>query len=87
MKYLLIFSMAFITGCVSVGIRGEYRGYQDDFYEIVSNPIKEKNRKELETKFKELKIKISKGNYTNREKEKFIRDVDYYLMVLDDLKD
>lgn len=87
MKYLLIFSMILFTGCFSIGIRRDYQNYQNDFYKLVSNPIIEKDRSELEKKFKSFKNRVSTGEYSKREKEKIIVDIDYYLMILEDLKD
>ncbi|MGL6065859.1 MAG: hypothetical protein ACRC0R_02190 [Cetobacterium sp.] len=87
MKYLLIFSMILFTGCFSIGIRRDYQNYQNDFYKLVSNPIIEKDRSELEQKFKSFKNRVSKEEYSKREKEKIIVDIDYYLMILEDLKD
>lgn len=87
MKYLFLFSMLLFTGCFSLGVKGEYRSYQNEFYDMVSQPFKEKERQKLENQFKDLKRKISTGDYSKSEKEKLENDIDYYLMVLDDLKD
>lgn len=87
MKYLLFFFILLFTGCFSLGIKGEYKSYQNDFYSMVSKPFKEKERLQLEAQFKDLKTKISTGNYSESEKEKFEKNINYYLMVLDDLKD
>ncbi|MGL5356252.1 MAG: hypothetical protein ACRDAQ_06860 [Cetobacterium sp.] len=87
MKYLLIFSMILFTGCFSIGVRRDYQIYKNDFYKLVSNPIIEKDRSELEQKFKSFKNRVSKEEYSKREKEKTIVDIDYYLMILEDLKD
>ncbi len=87
MKYLFLFSMLLFTGCFSLGVKGEYRSYQNEFYDMVSQPFKEKERQKLEDQFKDLKRKISTGDYSKSEKEKLENDIDYYLMVLDDLKD
>lgn len=87
MKYLFLFSMLLFTGCFSLGVKGEYRSYQNEFYDMVSQPFKEKERQKLEDQFKDLKRKVSTGDYSKSEKEKLENDIDYYLMVLDDLKD
>lgn len=87
MKYLLLLSMLLFSGCFSLGIKGEYRSYQKEFYDMVSKPFNEKERQELEVQFKKLKSKVSSGDYSKSEKEKFEKDINYYLMVLDDLKD
>lgn len=87
MKYLLIFSMILFTGCFSIGVRRDYQNYKNDFYKLVSNPIIEKDRNELEQNFKSFKNRVSMGEYSKREKEKIIVDIDYYLMILEDLKD
>lgn len=87
MKYLLLLSMLLFTGCFSLGVKGEYRSYQNEFYDMVSKPFNEKERQELEIRFKKLKSKVLSGDYSKGEKEKFEKDINYYLMVLDDLKD
>ncbi|MGL4652229.1 hypothetical protein [Cetobacterium sp.] len=88
MKNLLILSIGLLfTGCFSVGLRGDYRSYQNDFYNLVSKPIKERDRKELEDQFKELKTRISGKDFSKKDKENLLWDIDYYLMVLEDLKD
>ncbi|MGL5089174.1 MAG: hypothetical protein ACRC6Z_07000, partial [Cetobacterium sp.] len=74
MRYILIFSMLLFAGCFSLGVRGEYRTYQNKFYKFVSNPINEKDRNELKKQFENLKTKISSGNYSKREKEENIKD-------------
>ena len=61
--------------------------YQNDFYDMVAKPFREKEREELETQFKDLKIKVSASDYSKKEKEKLENSIEYYLMVLEDLKD
>ena len=87
MKYLLLLSMLLFTGCFSLGIKGEYKSYQNDFYDMVAKPFREKEREELETQFEDLKIKVSASDYSKKEKEKLENSLEYYLMVLEDLKD
>lgn len=87
MKYLLALSMLLFTGCFSLGIRGEYKSYQNDFYNMVAKPFNEKEREELENQFKNLKTKVSTSSYSKREKERLEKDIKYYLMILEDLKD
>lgn len=87
MKYLLVLSMLLFTGCFSLGIKGEYRSYQSEFYDMVAKPFREKEREELENQFKELKEKVSTSDYSKKEKEKLESGIEYYLMVLEDLKD
>ncbi|MGL5278232.1 MAG: hypothetical protein ACRC8M_03985 [Cetobacterium sp.] len=87
MKYLLISSMLLFTGCFSLGIKGEYKSYQNEFNHMVAKPFKEKERKELESQFKDLKMKVSTSDYSKKEKEKLESGIEYYLMVLEDLKD
>jgi hypothetical protein len=79
--------MVLFTGCFSLGVRGEYKSYQNEFYKMVSKPFTEKERKYLEKRFEDLKDKIQKGEYSKKEKEKYEKDINYYLMVLEDLKD
>ncbi|MGL4510261.1 hypothetical protein [Cetobacterium sp.] len=87
MKYLLILSMLLFTGCFSLGIKGEYKSYQNEFYDMVAKPFKEKEREELERQFKDLKTKVSTSDYSKKDKEKLESGIEYYLMVLEDLKD
>ncbi|MGL4642404.1 MAG: hypothetical protein ACRCVB_04900 [Cetobacterium sp.] len=88
MRNLLILSIGLLfTGCFSVGLRGDYRSYQNDFNNLVSKPIKEKDRKELENQFKELKVKVYAEEFSKKDKESLLQDIDYYLMILEDLKD
>ena len=87
MKYLLPLSMLLFTGCFSLGVKGEYKNYQNDFYGMVARPFKESERQELETQFKDLKTKVSDSDYSKKEKEKLESGIEYYLMILEDLKD
>lgn len=87
MKYLLILSMVIFTGCFSLSVKGEYSNYQHEFYKMLSRPFTETDRQKMETRFKELKVRVENENYSKKVKEKFYRDIDYYLMVLEDLKD
>ena len=47
MKYLLILSTLLFTGCFSLGIKGEYKSCENEFYDMVAKPFKEKEREEL----------------------------------------
>ncbi|MEG0068190.1 hypothetical protein [Cetobacterium sp.] len=86
-KYLLFSIMILFSGCISLGVRGEYKSCQSDFYKLVSKPFKEQERQELENQFQELRDKINRGDYSKSEKTALNKDIDYYLMVLEDLKD
>ncbi|WP_297596606.1 hypothetical protein [uncultured Cetobacterium sp.] len=86
-KYLLLLVITLISGCMSLGVSKEYKSYQNDFYKLVSNPFKESQRRELENQFKSLKKRVQSGDYSKKEKMILSKDIDYYLMVLEDLKD
>lgn len=86
-KYLIFSILILFSGCISLGVRGEYKSYQNDFYKLVSKPFKEQERQELEDQFLKLRDKINKGDYSKSEKATLNKDIEYYLMVLEDLKD
>lgn len=86
-KVFLVLIVLFYSGCMSLGIRGDYRKSQSSFEELVSQPFSEADRKKVEQNFKNVKMKLENGDYSENEKKELGGNIDYYLLILEDLKD
>lgn len=87
-KIFFLFFIVIFSGCISLGVRGDYNSLENQFDSLVSKPIKERDRKSLERKFIKLKKQINKDQEISRDQKiKMNKNIDYYIMILDDLKD
>lgn len=87
-KLFFLFFIVLFTGCISLGIKGEYNSLEKRFDRLVSEPFKENERNLLENKFITFKRKVaSDEELSNSKKRSLNKKIDYYIMVLKDLKD
>lgn len=89
MKCLIYFcSFLFFTGCFSFGVRGEYNSSKSQFYKMVSKPFTGYDVLKTENRFINLKNDIlTDEDMSTADKQELLKQVDYYIMLLNDLKD
>lgn len=82
--YLFLFLM---TSCKELTVKEEYSKNNYEFDKLLEFPIKERNRRNLEKKYIYLKQKIKTDEkLTVTEKELMLKEINYKLMILLDLK-
>ncbi|WP_297407506.1 hypothetical protein [uncultured Cetobacterium sp.] len=87
-KLFFLFFIVLFTGCISLGIKGEYNSLEKRFDRLVSESFKENERNVLENKFISLKRKVTSDKELSKYKKRSLnKKIDYYIMVLKDLKD
>lgn len=87
-KNIAVLILSFlILGCSSNPVRR----CKKDFDKMISQPITPSKRIEVVNKFKEAKKELSteknKEKYTLEERSAMEKEIDYYLMILEDLGD
>ncbi|WP_410208312.1 hypothetical protein [Fusobacterium sp.] len=94
-KYLLLITMIFISGCSSLkrsSIARHYNKLDRRLDKLMEDEIDEKKRADLEKKFENLKSEITDYRSKNLDEsiqytEDYLRDVNIRLEYLKDLKD
>lgn len=94
-KYLLLITMIFISGCSSLkrsSIARQYNKLDRRLDKLMEDEIDEKKRADLEKKFENLKSEITDYRSKNLDEsiqytEDYLRDVNIRLEYLKDLKD
>lgn len=94
-KYLLLITMIFISGCSSLkrsSIARHYNKLDSRLDKLMEDEIDEKKRADLEKKFENLKSEITDYRSKNLDEsiqytEDYLRDVNIRLEYLKDLKD
>lgn len=83
-KYILLILLV-LGGCSTVQIER----YQQEFDKMLSGPMTEQQRAQMESKLKRAKqqLKTTKKNITPEQRAQIDKQIDYYLRVLQDLKD
>lgn len=80
-KYLVLLIITFLFGCSN-----EEKRYDESFDELVSEPITNSKVIAVEKKVQQAKEELNNQNLTLEEKKKLEKEMDYYLGILDDLK-
>lgn len=80
-KYLVLLIITFLLGCSNKEIK-----YDESFNKLVSEPITNRKVIVVEKKVQRTKKEIKNQELTFEEKKKVEKELDYYLEILDDLK-
>lgn len=80
-KYLILLTTIFLLGCSN-----EEKRYDESFDELVSEPVTNSKIIAVEKKVQRAKEELKNQNLTSEEKNKLEKQMDYYLRILDDLK-
>lgn len=85
-KYAIVLStMILFSACSS--LEGNLNKNIYNFDKMVSRPFLEQDRKKLEKEFKNLKKQLQNEEISLEKKRELEKEIDYYLMILEDLKD
>lgn len=80
-KYLFLLVVIFLFGCSN-----EEKRYDESFDELVSEPVTNSKVIAVEKKVQQAKEELKNQDLTLEEKENLEKQMDYYLRILEDLK-